>query len=198
MVTAQTEQVLRSYQMEFDQNYGYEGNRAFLWAGNAFIAFLLVALLFFSILFTNETIFADYHRYLYLLTIFLITQLCIFIMGNPNFNRLYLMPFSLMALFMLSFFRKKVVLPVYLVSLFPMLILPMGVRLFFVWTAAGVLNIFTFGKCSINHIVKTVAFIKPWTFTISRTCIVASFCKRFFCHWNFHYTKFFIIRNHVD
>ena len=144
MVTAQTEQVLRSYQMEFDQNYGYEGNRAFLWAGNAFIAFLLVALLFFSILFTNETIFADYHRYLYLLTIFLITQLCIFIMGNPNFNRLYLMPFSLMALFMLSFFRKKVVLPVYLVSLFPMLILPMGVRLFFVWTAAGVLNIFTF------------------------------------------------------
>ena len=144
VVTAQTEQVLKSYQMEFDQNYGYDGNRVFLWGSNAFIALLLVALLFFSILFTNVKIFADYHRYLYLLTIFLITQLCIFIIGNPNFNRLYLVPFSLMALFMLSFFRKKVVLPVYLVSLFPMLILPMGVRLFFVWTAAGVLNIFTF------------------------------------------------------
>ena len=144
MVTAQTEQVLKSYQMEFDQNYGYDGNRAFLWVSNALIALLLVALLFFSILFTNAKIFADFHRYLYLLTIFLMTQLIIFLVGNPNFLRLYMMPFSLMALFMLSFFRKKVVLPVYLVSLFPMLILPMGVRLFFVWSAAGVLNIFTF------------------------------------------------------
>lgn len=143
-VTAQIEQVLNSYQMEFDQNYGYDGNPLFLWLGNAVIALLVVALLFFSILFTNAKIFADFHRYLYLLTIFLITQLIIFLVGNPNFLRLYMMPFSLMALFMLSFFRKKVVLPVYFVSLFPMLILPMGVRLFFVWVAAGVLNIFTF------------------------------------------------------
>lgn len=144
MVTAQTEQVLKSYQMEFDQNYGYDGNRVFLLVSNALIALLLVALLFFSILFTNVKIFSDAHRYLYLLTIFLITQLIIFLVGNPNFLRLYMMPFSLMALFLLSFFRKKVVLPVYLVSLLPMLILPMGVRLFFIWAAAGVLNIFTF------------------------------------------------------
>ena len=144
IVSAQTEQYLKSYQMEFDQNYGYDGNPVLLWISNAFIALLLVSLLFFSILFTNAKIFADFHRYIYLLTIFLLTQLCIFLVGNPKFMHLYMVPFSLMALFLLSFFRKKVVLPVYLVSLFPMLILPMGVRLFFVWASAGVLNIFTF------------------------------------------------------
>ena len=144
VVTAQKEQILRSYRLEFDQNYGYDGKRVFLWLSNGFIALLLVALLFFSILFTNAKIFADFHRYIYLLMIFLLTQLCIFLVGNPNFLRLYMVPFSLMALFLLSFFRKKVVLPVYLVSLFPMLILPMGVRLFFIWASAGVLNIFTF------------------------------------------------------
>ncbi|MCR4565274.1 MAG: HDIG domain-containing protein [Bacteroidales bacterium] len=144
VVTARKEQLLRSYRLEFDKNYGYDGKLAFLWMSNAFIALLLVALLFFSILFTNAKIFADFHRYIYLLMIFLLTQLCIFLVGNPNFLHLYMVPFSLMTLFLLSFFRKKVVLPVYLVSLFPMLILPMGVRLFFVWASAGVLNIFTF------------------------------------------------------
>lgn len=148
IVTAQTELILLSYRMEFDQNYGYEGNRVFLWLGNGLIAFLFVGLLFFSILFTNARIFEDNHRYLYLLTIFLITQLIIFLIGNPNPLGLYATPFSLMALFLLSFFRKKVVLPVYLVSLIPMLMLPMGVRLFFVWGAAGVLNIYTFSYLS--------------------------------------------------
>lgn len=148
IVTAQTELILQSYQMEFDQNYGYEGNRVFLWLGNGLVAFFFVGLLFFSILFTNVRIFEDYHRYLYLLTIFLLTQLIIFLVGDAHPLALYATPFSLMALFLLSFFRKKVVLPVYFVSLFPVLMLPMGVRLFYVWGAAGVLNIYTFNYLS--------------------------------------------------
>lgn len=144
IVTAKKERMLKSYQMEFDQNHGYDGNPVFLWLGNGFISLLVVFLLFFSILFSNAKVFLTLNRYYYLVLIVIITQLMIFFVGNSKPIYLYVTPFSLMVLFLLAFFRKRVVLPVYIVSLLPMLLLPMGVRLFFIWTAAGVLNIFTF------------------------------------------------------
>lgn len=147
-VTAQTQNKLDSYRLEFDEHYGYDGNRVFLWIGNAVLAFLIVALLFFVILYTNAGIFSQFNRYYYLLLIFLLSQLLIFLIGNSHPLWLYATPLYLIAIFLMSFFRKRVVLPVYIVSLFSLLFLREGVQLFLVWVSAGIFNIFSFSSLS--------------------------------------------------
>ncbi|MBQ1209120.1 MAG: HDIG domain-containing protein [Bacteroidales bacterium] len=149
IITAESQKILDSYQAEFNDNYGYEGNPVFLWIGNSLVALILVFLLFFVILYTNADIFDSPNRYLYLLTTFLLVNVCLFsvnMAGHPQW--LYSVPFSLAAQFLMAFFRKRVVLPVYLISLFPLFFVHNGVELFLIWATAGIFNIFSFAYMS--------------------------------------------------
>ena len=57
----------------------------------------------------------------------------------------YLMPFTITVLYLLAFFKKRVVLPVYMVSLLPLLIFSgNGVELFFLFLTAGIVSMITF------------------------------------------------------
>ena len=145
IVTSEIEQMLDSYRSEYENSLGYNGPRAFLWIGNGLISFAMVLILFLSIYYTNPGIFTEMNRYLYLLFIFVLAAFAAFATDKVNPSVLYMIPFSLTALYLLAFFRKRVVLPVYVIALMPLLIYAHnGVELFVLFLVSGVITMFVF------------------------------------------------------
>lgn len=145
IVTAEIAQYLDSYKAEYEESLGYDGPRIFLWLGNGLISLALVLILFLSIFYTNPYIFKQMNKYVYLLFIFAVGSFAAFAFDRIDPSLLYLVPFSLTALYLLAFFRKRVVLPVYVISLLPLLIFAHnGVELFLLYLVSGVLTMFTF------------------------------------------------------
>lgn len=145
IVTAEIAQLLDSYKAEYEESLGYNGPRAFLWIGNALISLALVLILFLSIFYTNPDIFRQTNKYIYLLFIFIFTAFAAFVTDKVDPSLLYMIPFSLAALYLLAFFRKRVVLPVYVVSLMPLLIFAHnGVELFLLYLVSGVVTMYVF------------------------------------------------------
>ncbi len=145
IVTADIEQILDSYKAEYESNLGYSGNRAVQWIGNILLALSLVTVLFFAIYFTAPGIFTQTNRYLYLLLIFTLTAFlaCLDIKSAPG--ALYIVPFQLFVYYLMAFFRKRLILPVYLISLVPLLVFGnYGTELFVMHLVAGVVVIYVF------------------------------------------------------
>lgn len=145
IVTAEVEQILDSYRAEYDSSIGYSGNRAVMWCGNILLAFAIVLVLFFVIWFTSPHIFTQMNRYVYLLLIFTLTAFTASAVEIVSPKTLYLVPFPLFAYYLLAFFRKKLILPLYIVSLIPLLVFGHnGLELFVMHTVAGVVAIYIF------------------------------------------------------
>lgn len=145
IVTAEVEQILDSYRAEYDSSIGYSGNRAVMWCGNILLAFAIVLVLFFVIWFTSPHILTQMNRYVYLLLIFTLTAFTASAVEIVSPKTLYLVPFPLFAYYLLAFFRKKLILPLYIVSLIPLLVFGHnGLELFVMHTVAGVVAIYIF------------------------------------------------------
>ena len=145
IVTAEIEQWLDSYKKEYENTVGYSGPKIFLWLGNLLLSLLLVLVLFLSILYTNPSILREPNRFNYILFIIAFMAILVFAFDKKNPMLLYMTPFSLCALYLLAFFSKKVVLPVYVVSLLPLLIFAHnGAELFMLYMVAGVVTMYVF------------------------------------------------------
>ena len=145
IVTPEIAQMLDSYKAEYNKAFGYEGKRIFLVLGNILIALALVVILYFCIYFTHREIFQKPGRYFYLLTVFTLTALASFLVEWTRPSLVYLVPFAIVVLYLLAFFPKRVVLPVYMVSLMPLLIYSgNGVELFVTFLCAGIVSMNTF------------------------------------------------------
>jgi putative nucleotidyltransferase with HDIG domain len=145
VVTAEHKQIIDSYKAEYQENLGYDGPIFLLWLGDAVIVLAIILLLFLTILYTNPKIFDDSNRYLYLLLIFALASVAAIFTDRANPEFLYFIPFTLITLYLLSFFKKRVVLPVYVVSLLPVLIFTQyGLELFVMFMIAGVISILSF------------------------------------------------------
>ena len=162
IVTAEIAQMLDSYKAEYNKTYGYGKPRILLWAGNFLIAVILVIILYFSIYYTNPKIFTDRNRYYYLLMVFLLASMSAFLADKLPPTLVYLVPFYIFALFLQSFFSTRVVLPVYVVSLLPLLIVSgSGVELFIMHLTAGVIGVYMvryFGNSWRQFILATTVF----------------------------------------
>ena len=146
IVTAEIAQMIRSYQVEYEGSRGYEGPMSLQIVGNVFIALSLVVVLFLAILFCNVNIFSQYNKYLYLLMIFALSATASSIVAKTDPSLFYMIPFTLIALYLLAFFKKRVVFTVYIISLLPLLIFaPNGMELFVMYMVAGVVGILVFG-----------------------------------------------------
>lgn len=146
MVTAEIEQLLDSYKAEYDLSVGYGSSRAYMWAGNVLIAFFIVLVLFLAICYCNFRIFDEYNKYLYLLMIFALAALASSIVAKTDPSLFYMMPFTLISLYLLAFFTKRMVFSVYFISLLPMLIFAQaGVELFMMYLVAGSVCMLVFG-----------------------------------------------------
>ena len=145
IVTPEIAQILDSYKAEYNKAFGYDGPRILLVLGDLLIALALVVILYFCIYFTNRQIFSQPNRYYYLLTIFGLTAVVSFLVERIAPSLMYLMPFTVFIMYMLAFFKKRVVLPVYMVSLLPLLIFSgNGVELYFIFLCAGIVSMNTY------------------------------------------------------
>lgn len=159
-VTAEIEQLLDSYRAEYNSSVGYDAPTVYQWLSNILIAFSLVLLLFLAIYYCNYTIFGQYNKYLYLLLVFTIAAVasCLVEMTNPSL--FYNIPFTLIALYLLAFFKTRMVFAVYLISLLPMLVIaPEGMELFLMYLVAGGVGIMVFGFFNKGWLQFVTAFI---------------------------------------
>ena len=122
IVTAEIEQLLDSYKAEYDKSVGYGSSEVFMWIGNILIAFFIVLVLFLAICYCNFRIFDEFNKYLYLLMVFGIAALASSIVAKTDPALFYMMPFTLISLYLLAFFSRRMVFSVYFISLLPMLI----------------------------------------------------------------------------
>lgn len=145
LVTADLEQLLDSYKMEYESSVGYNGPEVLQWVGNALVALFLVLILFFSIYFCNYHVFEQINKYLYILLVFTLSAVSSFVVVEIEPAYFYMVPFTLIVLYLLAFFTRRLVLLVYLISLLPMLIAaPDGVELFFIYLSGGISAIYVF------------------------------------------------------
>lgn len=160
MITAEIEQLLDSYKAEYDRSVGYGSSRAYMWVGNILVAFFIVLVLFLAICYCNFRIFDEYNKYLYLLMIFSLAALASSIVAKADASLFYMMPFTLISLYLLAFFSRRMVFSVYFISLLPMLIFaPDGVELFMMYLVAGCVCIFVFGFFNRGWLQFVTAFI---------------------------------------
>ena len=149
IVTAEIAQILDSYKEEYNKVFGYDGPRALLYLGNLLIALALVALLYFGIFFSNPLVFSDVQRYYYLLFVFVLTAVVTFLMERFAPGVMYMIPYPVIALYLMAFFRRQVVVPVYIISLLPLLIFcGNGMELFVMYLVAGLVTLQTFTNLS--------------------------------------------------
>ena len=145
LITAEIEQMLDSYKVEYEENVGYKGSPFLQWAGNFLLSLFLVLALFFGLYFCNYHIFEQYNKFLYLLLVFALSAVASFIVAQTEPEYFYMVPFTLIALYLLAFFSRRLVFTVYFISLIPMLIAaPEGVELFFIYLCGGVVVIYVF------------------------------------------------------
>lgn len=146
IVTAEIEQLLDSYKAEFDISVGYGSSHTYLWIGNILMAFFIVLVLFLAICYCNFRIFDEFNKYLYLLMIFTLAAVGSSIVARTDASLFYFMPFTLISLYLLAFFTKRIVFSVYFISLLPMMIFaPNGVELFIMYLVAGSVAMLVFG-----------------------------------------------------
>lgn len=145
IVTAEIAQMLDSYKVEYENSMGYGGPRILFWLGNAFIAFALVLLFFLMIYFLNRRLFMDHRKFWYLIFIFIIASVLALIINKFAPRCLYMVPFTLTALYLEAFFKNKVIFPICCVSFLPLLVFAEnGVVLFVLFLLASIVAVFTF------------------------------------------------------
>ena len=163
VVTTEIEQLLDSYRAEFNVSIGYEAPSVYQWISNILIAFSLVLLLFLSIYYCNYTIFNHFNKYLYLILVFTLAAVASCLVQRTDPSLFYMMPFTLIALYLLAFFKRRMVFVVYLISLLPMLLMaPEGVELFFIFLVAGGVGILVFGffnKGWLQFVTALIVFV---------------------------------------
>lgn len=136
---------LDSYKTEFLDRVGYSGPIQLQWLGNGLVLMLIMFLLFFAIYFINDRIFEEYNKYLYMLMVFSLSAIVSFLFIRADASITYMMPLTLIALYLQAFFKKNIVLIVYTISLLPLLIAsPDGLEPFVVFLVAGVVAIYVF------------------------------------------------------
>ena len=145
IVTAEIAQMLDSYKVEYENSMGYGGPRILFWLGNAFIAFALVLLFFLMIYFLNRRLFMDHRKFWYLIFIFIIASVLALIINKFAPRCLYMVPFTLTALYLEACFKNKVIFPICCVSFLPLLVFAEnGVVLFVMFLLASIVAVFTF------------------------------------------------------
>lgn len=145
IVTAEIAQMLDSYRVEYENSMGYGGPRFLFWLGNAFIASMLVLMFFLMIYFLNSRLLLDHHKFWYLIFIFIIASILALSINKFAPKCLYMVPFTLTALYLEAFFKNKVIFPICCVSFLPLLIFAEnGIVLFVMFLLASIVAVFVF------------------------------------------------------
>lgn len=145
IVTAEVAQLLDSYKEEYNRSIAADGPTAYRVISTILLAFSLIVVLFLAIYYCNSKIFEQYNKYLYLLMVFALSAVASSVICRFGQEFFYMVPFTLIALYLLAFFKKRVVFTVYVISLLPLLLFAReGVELFVMYLVAGVVGMLVF------------------------------------------------------
>lgn len=170
LVTTEVAEMLDSYKAEYEHSMGSDRPLIMQWGGNFLLILVILVCLYFAVYFSNAMVFKDYNRYYFLLTVFtfLVVSEFLFIRFAPSY--IFCFPFSVGVLYLYSFFRTRVVYPVYMVCLLPVLLFAQdGPYLFFLFLTPGIVTMYVFKHFSkgakqfiaafINFLVAMVVFL---------------------------------------
>lgn len=150
IVTSDIAQILDSYKAEYNVSVGYSRHRIFLWLADVLMAFLLVVLFHVSVFFIDSKLLKNLNTYLCILSIYAIvaiTALIVISAGAQNY--LFLLPFTVAALWLRAFFNRSVSFAIYAQSLLPMLIFAhSGLALFVLFLVGGGVSIYYYDRMS--------------------------------------------------
>ena len=142
IVTAETVQVLDSFRKEYETNMGHTGPFDFGILGNVLFALILAGLFLLAVEFGNPLIFND-NRYFYLLFIFALAETALMLVARFHNSLFFMAPFTLLALYLHSFMRPRVIVPVYIITLLPLLVYAEhGTLLFLVFFVGGMVSVY--------------------------------------------------------
>lgn len=145
LITAEVAQMLDSYKAEYEQSYGYDKPLAAIWLGNALLVLGILICLYFAIYFSNAMIFKDYNRYLYVVVVFTLIASVELILIKFAPQWIFIFPFSVAALYLQAFFRTRVIYPVYIATLLPLLLFAEnGAAVFMMYLVSGVITLYVF------------------------------------------------------
>lgn len=148
IVTAEVEQILDSYKAEFNNSVGYSRSRIFLWLSGIVIIFVFLALLILTIFFEDSALLKDGRSVLFILMIFTLTSFVPLIMARLKLGQfIFMVPFTLAALWLKAFFKNSLTFAVYAVSLLPLLMFAhSGLSLFLIFIVGGAIAIIYYDK----------------------------------------------------
>ncbi len=145
IITAYIEQVLDSYKAEYELSMGYSGSNISLVAGHALIILAILFLVFASIYTINIQILREKKRFNFIIFLILLTYIITVVVRDAGPEYLFMVPFAVFALYMMAFFPAKVVLPIYMISLLPLIIIAEnGIELYILNLFAGAVTLLSF------------------------------------------------------
>ncbi len=144
-ITADIEQLLDSYKAEYEISMGFLGSLYLLKFGH-FISVMGILLLFVILMhFLKKEVLVERNKLNFMMLQAILIVLVTVIVKNINPAYLYLVPFPVFAIFITSFFTSKIVIPIYLTFLLPVvLIAQSGYEIFFLNALAGGVVVYTF------------------------------------------------------
>lgn len=163
LITAEVAQMLDSYKAEYEQSYGYDKPLAVIWLGNALLVLGILICLYFAIYFSNAMIFKDYNRYLYVVVVFTLIASVELLLIKFAPQWIFIFPFSVAALYLQAFFRTRVIYPVYIATLLPLLLFAEnGAAMFMMYLVSGVITLYVFkhfSKGAKQFIAASINFV---------------------------------------
>lgn len=144
-VTPQIEQLLDSYKAEYEQSIGLSGERWVLWIGHSAILLILLFLLFLVMFYAEKDMFQQRNNLHFILLLFCISFLVtIFAVGRNPYTP-YLIPYTVFALYLVSFYPAGFAFRTYSILILPLLILPaQGLELYVANLLSGAIGILCF------------------------------------------------------
>lgn len=139
-------QILDSYKAEFEHSVGYNGSSWMLWLSNFLLALVLTSLVVLLLWFSRPDIFdRNYREFLFILCVFMVACVITFIMSRLPALFFLMVPYPVLALYYMAFFRKRLVLSLYTLSLLPILIYaPDSTMLFITFLFGGYIAVYSF------------------------------------------------------
>ena len=145
IVTAEIEQLLDSYKAEYEYSIGYSGNYWLIKLGQLLIIVFIFILFTISAYYMKRDILNKFNRLSFVLLQFIIVAGVASTVITSNASLIYLIPFSVIALYLVSFFDTKIVLPLYTIILMPLILIAQnGFEIYFMNLFAGGILAYTF------------------------------------------------------
>lgn len=168
IITAEIEQLLDSYKAEYEISMGFSGSLLVLKSGQLLICLALFLLLYITLYFTKREILKEKRKLLFVLMLVLFSILVTVVVRGISPSYLFIIPFSVFALYLCSFFNTKMVLPVYIVIILPVVTIAQnGAEIFMLNLFAGSITILAYTYWDKGWMQFAVAFAVFMTLSLS-------------------------------